>query len=99
MQAVGNSFAPTYVELVQRNKRLTWGERQRKWQLLRRGRYVEFNLVYDRGTRFGLETGGRTESILMSLPKTAGWEYDFRVEQGSAEAETLALLKQGIDWV
>jgi coproporphyrinogen III oxidase len=60
---------------------------------------VEFNLVYDKGTRFGLETGGRIESILMSLPKLASWEYDVQVEKGSAEAKTLSLLKKGIDWL
>ncbi len=66
--------------------------------MLRRGRYVEFNLVYDAGTKFGLETNGRIESILMSLPAQANWAYDFKAQPGSKEEETLSLLKKGIDW-
>lgn len=95
---VGYTFAPTYVELINRNKNKSFTEANKQWQLLRRGRYVEFNLVYDKGTKFGLETNGRVESILMSLPKTAGWEYDFKPAPNSEEAKTLSLLKKGIDW-
>ncbi|MDI1356361.1 MAG: oxygen-dependent coproporphyrinogen oxidase [bacterium] len=96
---VGLAFAPVYTDLIRRNKNLPFSEKNKEWQLLRRGRYVEFNLVYDKGTKFGLETNGRVESILMSLPKLAGWEYDFRVEKNSEEEKTLDLLKKGIDWV
>lgn len=99
VQAVGNAFAPTYGELIKRNRNLDFGDAQKQWQLLRRGRYVEFNLVLDRGTKFGLETGGRTESILMSLPEHASWQYNHVPEAGSREAETLGYLKQVIDWV
>lgn len=97
-QDVGQTFAPVYCELIQRNKNKTFTEQNKQWQLLRRGRYVEFNLVYDKGTKFGLETNGRVESILMSLPKLAGWEYDFKPEVDSEEEKTLSLLKKGIDW-
>ena len=96
--AVGNTFAPTYVELLNRNRDRAVIEAEARWQQLRRGRYVEFNLVWDRGTKFGLTTNGRTESILMSLPPLAGWTYDFQPRAGSREAETLALLRKGIDW-
>ncbi len=95
---VGSAFASIYTELIHRNKEKHFGESHKQWQLLRRGRYVEFNLVYDKGTKFGLETNGRVESILMSLPKTAGWEYDYKVIPGSEEEATLQLLKKGIDW-
>jgi coproporphyrinogen III oxidase len=95
---VGNAFAGIYAELIQRNKNKTYSEANKQWQLLRRGRYVEFNLVYDKGTKFGLESNGRVESILMSLPKFASWEYDHKVEKGSAEEKTLSLLRKGIDW-
>jgi coproporphyrinogen III oxidase len=97
--AVGETFAPTYLELLGMNKDLPFTEREADWQKLRRGRYVEFNLVWDRGTKFGLTTNGRTESILMSLPPLAGWEYDFQAEAGSREAETLEGLVKGRDWV
>ncbi len=96
---VGETFAPTYVELIRRNKDKAYSEKNKEWQLIRRGRYVEFNLVYDKGTKFGLETNGRVESILMSLPKMAGWEYDFKAEKNSEEEKTLGLLKKGIEWV
>jgi coproporphyrinogen III oxidase len=95
---VGNTFAPTYRHLMSINRHRPHTEHERQWQLLRRGRYVEFNLVYDKGTRFGLDTHGRIESILMSLPALAAWEYDFRPETNSREEETLNLLRKGIDW-
>ena len=97
--AVGETFAPTYVPLLSRAQDRPWGEREKRWQLLRRGRYVEFNLVWDRGTKFGLETNGRIESILMSMPPLAGWTYDFQPEPDSAEAATLNWLRKGIDWL
>lgn len=96
--ALGRAFVPIYTELVGRNRFREFSGANKRWQELRRGRYVEFNLVYDAGTKFGLETNGRVESILMSLPPQAQWAYDFHSEPGSAEAQTLAWLKQGIDW-
>lgn len=96
---VGLAFAPIYTHFMQKNARLPYGPREKEWQMLRRGRYVEFNLVYDRGTKFGLETNGRIESILMSLPAAAGWEYDFQPSAGSKEARTLELLKKGVSWI
>lgn len=97
--AVGRAFVNTYTAVAEKKRSLPFTEQHRKWQQLRRGRYVEFNLVHDRGTRFGLLSNGRTESILMSLPSTAGWEYMYTPEKGSTEAETLSLLKKGIDWL
>ncbi|MFI5163718.1 MAG: oxygen-dependent coproporphyrinogen oxidase [Bacteroidia bacterium] len=81
VQAVGNIFLPIYTHLIRKNKDKSLGEKEKQWQLLRRGRYAEFNLVYDRGTKFGLETSGRTESILMSLPPQANWAYNFIPEK------------------
>jgi coproporphyrinogen III oxidase len=85
IQSVGDSYIQAYRPLLARRKSLPYGERERNFQLLRRGRYVEFNLVYDRGTLFGLQSGGRTESILMSLPAEVAWKYDWHAEPGSAE--------------
>ncbi len=96
---VGDSFLEAYLPLVDRHRDETWTEDERRWQLLRRGRYVEFNLVYDRGTLFGLETGGRVESILMSMPPLVRWSYDFHPDEGSREAELLAVLKNPRSWV
>ncbi len=96
---VGETFAPVYTELIRRHKDEVFTEKQKQWQLLRRGRYVEFNLVYDKGTKFGLETNGRVESILMSLPKLAGWEYDFHAEPGSEEEMTLKGLRKDVAYV
>lgn len=98
-QDVGKAFAPIYVSLMNKNKSKTFSPEQKQWQLLRRGRYVEFNLVYDKGTKFGLETNGRVESILMSLPTNASWLYDFKTKEGSEEQNTLNKLKKGINWV
>ncbi|MBC7914883.1 MAG: oxygen-dependent coproporphyrinogen oxidase [Pyrinomonadaceae bacterium] len=98
-KAIGRSFVPIYSELVNRNRDKDFTEMQKQWQYQRRSRYVEFNLVYDAGTKFGLETNGRIESILMSLPPQANWVYDFNAEKGSAEERTLGMLKKGIDWV
>ncbi|MGE6108514.1 oxygen-dependent coproporphyrinogen oxidase [Aeromonas sobria] len=86
MRAVGEGYLEAYLPIVARRQDTPYGERERQFQLYRRGRYVEFNLVYDRGTLFGLQTGGRTESILMSMPPLARWEYDWHAEPGSAEA-------------
>jgi coproporphyrinogen III oxidase len=98
-QDVGEAFAPTYVALMNKNKSKLFTQDQKQWQLLRRGRYVEFNLVYDKGTKFGLETNGRIESILMSLPTNASWIYDFKTKENSPEAITLSKLKKGINWI
>lgn len=99
MQSVGNTFLKAYLPLVEANKHRPFSESQKQWQLVRRGRYVEFNLVYDRGTRFGLETGGRIESILMSLPEHASWLYNHVPAEGSEEAKTLELLRKGVNWL
>ncbi|MTI23213.1 oxygen-dependent coproporphyrinogen oxidase [Fulvivirga sp. RKSG066] len=99
VQDVGKTFAPTYTHFMSKNHDLDYNEDNIAWQKLRRGRYVEFNLVWDKGTKFGLETDGRTESILMSLPPQANWEYDHTPIEGSQEEETLKQLKKGIDWI
>lgn len=99
VKSVGNAFAPIYTHFMRKNKDLPYGDREKQWQYLRRGRYVEFNLVWDRGTKFGLETDGRTESILMSLPPQANWAYSHQPEPNTAEAKTLSLLKKGINWI
>lgn len=98
MRAVGNSYLPAYLPIVERRKQTPFGERQRSFQLYRRGRYVEFNLVYDRGTLFGLQSGGRTESILMSLPPLVSWRYNHQPATGSAEADLANYLKPR-DWL
>lgn len=99
VQDVGKAFAPIYTHFMDKNKNIEYAEAQKKWQTQRRGRYVEFNLVYDKGTKFGLDTNGRTESILMSMPPMATWEYNFVPDPGSAEMETLSLLNKNIDWI
>jgi coproporphyrinogen III oxidase len=99
VKEVGKLFAPVYSELLNRNKNKSYTEAEKKWQLLRRGRYVEFNLVYDRGTKFGLDTNGRTESILMSMPPVANWDYDVQTIAGSKEEFTLSKLKKDINWI
>lgn len=99
MRAVGDSYLDAYLPILRRRKGAEYGEREREFQLLRRGRYVEFNLVYDRGTVFGLQTGGRTESILMSLPPLVRWEYDRQPEPGSPEAALTERFLVPRDWV
>jgi coproporphyrinogen III oxidase len=97
-RAVGDAILPAYLPIVGRRRDEAWGERERRWQLLRRGRYVEFNLLYDRGTVFGLRTDGRVESILMSLPPETRWEYGFAPEPGTPEASSLAAICSKRDW-
>lgn len=99
MQSVGSSFIAAYEPIVQRRKDTPWGEREREFQLYRRGRYVEFNLVHDRGTLFGLQSGGRTESILMSLPPLVRWDYNRQPEPGSDEARLTEHFLTGRDWL
>ena len=99
LKAVGDKFLPAYLPIVSRRKGLEYGDREREFQLYRRGRYVEFNLIYDRGTLFGLQSGGRTESILMSLPPRVRWEYDWQPAPGSAEAQLYERYLQPVDWL
>jgi coproporphyrinogen III oxidase len=99
VRAAGDSFIKAYAPIVERRRMHAFGTRQRNFQLYRRGRYVEFNLIYDRGTLFGLQSGGRTESILMSLPPLARWEYGFEPEPGSEEAELYKRYLQPTDWL
>ncbi|KMQ72877.1 oxygen-dependent coproporphyrinogen oxidase [Marinobacter subterrani] len=99
MQAVGDSYIEAYEPIVRRRMDLPYGDRERDFQLYRRGRYVEFNLVYDRGTLFGLQSGGRTESILMSLPPLVRWDYNRTAEPGSDEARLTEFFLTGRDWL
>jgi coproporphyrinogen III oxidase len=99
VQDCGQAFLPAYVPIVQRCHTMPYGDRQRNFQLYRRGRYVEFNLVYDRGTIFGLQTNGRTESILMSLPPLVRWEYGYQPEPQSPEAELYNVFLKPQDWI
>jgi coproporphyrinogen III oxidase len=96
---VGELFTKVYSVLVNNNRTSSFNDDHKRWQLIRRGRYVEFNLLYDKGTKFGLESNGRVESILMSLPKTAGWEYDHHPEKDSEEYNTQQLLRKDISWI
>jgi coproporphyrinogen III oxidase len=98
-RAIADGFLPAYVPIAARRRDTPWGEREREFQLYRRGRYVEFNLVYDRGTVFGLQSGGRIESILMSLPPLVRWRYDWRPEQGSPEAALYEDFLKPRDWL
>lgn len=98
-QAVGEHFVPAYLPIVERRCQRPYGEHERDWQAYRRGRYVEFNLVFDRGTLFGLQSGGRTESILMSMPPVVKWRYDWQPEAGSAEAQLMSEFLVEKDWV
>ena len=97
MQSVGNAFTDAYVPIVERRKHLAWGERERDFQAYRRGRYVEFNLVFDRGTLFGLQSGGRTESILCSMPPVVRWRYNWHPDPGTPESKLYDFLKPR-DW-
>ena len=99
LQSVGNSYIDAYVPILEKQHSKTYGDRERQFQLYRRGRYVEFNLVFDRGTLFGLQTGGRTESILMSLPPLVRWEYDYQPEPDSAEAELTRTFLPARNWL
>ena len=99
LESVGDSWLPAYLPIVEKRRHTPFGERERDFQLYRRGRYVEFNLVYDRGTLFGLQTGGRTESILMSLPPLVKWRYNWQPEPGSAEAKLYSDFLQPRDWL
>jgi coproporphyrinogen III oxidase len=98
VRSVGDSFLDAYAPIVERRRDVGYGERERSFQAYRRGRYVEFNLVYDRGTLFGLQSGGRTESILVSMPPVAHWRYDWRPEPGSAEARLADEFLPPRDW-
>ena len=99
MRAVGDAFLQAYLPIVDKRRAMPWGERERQHQLYRRGRYVEFNLVWDRGTHFGLQSGGRTESILLSMPPLAAWSYQRQPEAGSPEARLTEHFLKPRDWV
>jgi coproporphyrinogen III oxidase len=99
LRAVGEAFLPAYLPIVERRRGMAWGERERAFQLYRRGRYVEFNLVWDRGTHFGLQSGGRTESILLSMPPQASWAYRQQPEPGTPEARLYTDFLPRRDWV
>ena len=98
-QALAQLYPELYASIINDKFALAFTERERQWQSIRRGRYVEFNLLYDRGTKFGLVSGGNTESILLSMPPVASWKYQFNPEPGSPEQETLDLLQKDIDWI
>jgi coproporphyrinogen III oxidase len=99
MRSVGDHFLPAYVPIIERRRDLPYGERERDFQAYRRGRYVEFNLVHDRGTLFGLQSGGRTESILMSLPPVVHWRYDWQPQAGTPEARLYTDFLVAKDWI
>lgn len=99
MKAVGEGYLDAYVPILERNKEQSYSEKEREFQLYRRGRYVEFNLIYDRGTLFGLQSGGRTESILMSMPPLARWEYDYSAAPGSKEEMLYKSFLRPRDWL
>ena len=95
---MGDAFIEAYLPLVQRRRQMAYAERERDFQAYRRGRYVEFNLVFDRGTLFGLQSGGRTESILMSMPPVVKWRYDWKPEDGTPEARLYSDFLRPRDW-
>ncbi len=99
LRSVGDHYLPAYLPIVARRKDLPYGNREREFQCYRRGRYVEFNLVYDRGTLFGLQSGGRTESILMSLPPQVSWRYDWHPAPGTAEVRLYDIFLRPRDWL
>ena len=99
MRSVGDHYLRAYRPIVKGRKNTPYGEREREFQLYRRGRYVEFNLIYDRGTLFGLQSGGRTESILMSLPPLVRWRYDWQPEPGTPEASLHSDFLRARDWL
>ncbi len=99
MQSIGNSYLPAYLPIIEKRRALPWTQANRDWQEYRRGRYVEFNLVFDRGTIFGLQSGGRTESILMSLPPHVQWKYNYQPEPGTEEAKLTDYYLTNRDWV
>tara|TARA_X000000950_G_scaffold132035_1_gene164583 strand:- start:1063 stop:1992 length:930 start_codon:yes stop_codon:yes gene_type:complete len=96
---VGNNFLNSYLPIVNKNKKLNYSDKQKKWQEVRRGRYVEFNLLHDKGTQFGIKTNGRIESIFMSLPPTVRWEYNFKPKENSSESELVGILKEPKEWI
>lgn len=98
-KSAGDAFIESYLPIVRRRKDMSFGEKEKNWQLIRRGRYVEFNLIHDKGTLFGLKTNGRIESILMSLPANVRWQYNYHPEPGSAEDQLLQVLKQPKNWL
>jgi coproporphyrinogen III oxidase len=96
---LGQQFVPIYTHYMAQNAKLPFAQNEKNWQMLRRSRYVEFNLLYDRGTKFGLDSNGRTESILMSMPPMAQWQYNYNPQPNSPEAHTQTMLKKGVDWL
>ncbi len=98
-QANGNAFLNAYLPIVKKRKNTPYSKQEIEWQEIRRGRYVEFNLIHDRGTLFGLKTNGRTESILMSLPPRARWVYDYQPQAGSEEDKLLQACLHPVDWI
>jgi coproporphyrinogen III oxidase len=99
MQSIGNHFIKAYQPIVEKRQSIPFGAREKNFQLIRRGRYVEFNLIYDRGTLFGLQSGGRTESILMSLPPTVNWQYNSHPEENSIEAKLYTDFLPRQNWI
>jgi coproporphyrinogen III oxidase len=99
MRSVGDHYLDAYLPIVEKRKDTAYSDQQKQFQLYRRGRYVEFNLVYDRGTLFGLQSGGRTESILMSLPPVVNWQYNYQAEPGSDEALLTEYFLKPRDWL